>query len=266
MAMRLIDRPGVELEAVGHKGLSATASAALHAAVILACVWVLQVSTDDIAPQVAALIPERITWISNPSNGGGRDGGGERAIVPPRRARAAGAETISVPAAPQASTDATIEPPQEVSTLPAKPMGDAMQIVPGAIETDGPSAGSGNSGIGKGPGNDSGGLGERPGRGFGEGTTPFGPGVTMPTLIERVSPKYTPDAMRARVQGSVWIECVVQTDGTVGDARIMRSLDRRFGLDEEAIAAAKRWRFRPGRLNGQPVPVVITIELVFSVR
>ena len=88
----------------------------------------------------------------------------------------------------------------------------------------------------------------------------------MPTLIERVAPKYTVDAMQARIQGSVWIECVVQTDGTVGDARVTRSLDRRFGLDEEAIAAAKRWRFRPGLLNGKPVPVIISIELMFSVR
>jgi outer membrane biosynthesis protein TonB len=37
-------------------------------------------------------------------------------------------------------------------------------------------------------------------------------------------------------------------------------------LDEEAIAAAKRWRFRPGTLKGQPVPVIVSIELTFSVR
>jgi protein TonB len=266
MAMKLIDRPGLELESLGHKGLSATASAALHAAVILTCVWVFQISSDEVASQVAALIPDRITWISNPSDGGGRDGGGERAIVPPRRARAVGAETISVPAAPQASTDTTIEPPQEISTLPARPMGDATQVLAGAINNDGASAGPGNVGAGDTPAPGNGNLGAQPSDGAGPGITRGGPGVTMPTLIERVSPKYTPDAMRARVQGSVWIECVVQTDGTVGDVRVMRSLDRRFGLDEEAIAAAKRWRFRPGRLNGQPVPVVITIELVFSVR
>jgi TonB family protein len=267
MAMHLIDRPGFHHQTIGHRGLSSTASAALHAVVILTAVWALRASTKpEIATQVASLIPDRITWIVEKDAGGGRDGGGERAIAPPRRARAVGADTISVPATPPASVDATIEPPPETSALPAKPMGDTMQIVPGAIETDGPSTGSGHSGIGKGPGNDNGGLGEKPGRGFGEGATPYGPGVTMPTLIERVAPRYTPDAMRARIQGSVWIECVVQADGTVGDARVMRSLDRRFGLDDEAIAAAKRWRFRPGRLNGQPVPVVITIELMFSVR
>jgi len=66
----------------------------------------------------------------------------------------------------------------------------------------------------------------------------------MPTLIEQVRPGYTADAMRARVQGSVWVECVVNVDGTVSEARILRSLDRRFGLDEEALKAAKRWLVR----------------------
>lgn len=141
-----------------------------------------------------------------------------------------------------------------------------MQIIPGAIETRGTSAGPGDTGVGTRLGREPGGLGERPGSGFGDGTTPYGPGVTMPALVERVPPKYTADAMRARIQGSVWIECVVQADGTVGNARIMQSLDRRFGLDEEAMAAAKRWRFRPGTLHGKPVPVIVTIELMFSVR
>jgi periplasmic protein TonB len=58
----------------------------------------------------------------------------------------------------------------------------------------------------------------------------------------------------------------VLPDGTVGDARIIRSLDQRFGLDQEAIAAAKKWRFRPGLLNGKPVPVIVTIELSFMLR
>jgi protein TonB len=81
-----------------------------------------------------------------------------------------------------------------------------------------------------------------------------------------VKPRYTDDAMRLRIQGSVWVECVVLPDGTVGDLRVMRSLDSRFGLDDEAIAAAKKWRFRPGTLNGKPVPVVVSIELMFSLR
>jgi TonB family protein len=58
---------------------------------------------------------------------------------------------------------------------------------------------------------------------------------------------------------------VVTVDGTVTDVRIVRSLDGRLGLDEEAVKAARQWRFRPGLLNGQPVAVRITIELSFSI-
>jgi outer membrane biosynthesis protein TonB len=47
---------------------------------------------------------------------------------------------------------------------------------------------------------------------------------------------------------------------------VVRSLDNTFGLDQEAIKAAKQWRFRPGTRLGEPVPVLITIELAFTLR
>lgn len=72
--------------------------------------------------------------------------------------------------------------------------------------------------------------------------------------------------MRAKVQGVVLLECVVQTDGSVGDVRILKSLDKVFGLDEEAIKAARQWRFVPRRRFGKPVPVLVTIELGFVLR
>jgi protein TonB len=70
--------------------------------------------------------------------------------------------------------------------------------------------------------------------------------------------------MRAKIQGVVLIECVVNRDGTVSDVRVIRSLDTNYGLDEEAIKAAKGWRFEPGTQNGEPVPVLISIELTFT--
>jgi len=72
--------------------------------------------------------------------------------------------------------------------------------------------------------------------------------------------------MRAKVQGTVLLECVVRPDGTVGDVQLMRSLDPTFGLDQQAIAAAKKWRFVPGTRLGEPVPVLVTIELTFTLR
>ena len=76
----------------------------------------------------------------------------------------------------------------------------------------------------------------------------------------------TSDAMRAKVQGVVVLECVVRPDGSVGDVQIVRSLDSTFGLDQEAIKAAKQWRFQPGSRMGEPVPVLISIELTFTLR
>jgi protein TonB len=79
-------------------------------------------------------------------------------------------------------------------------------------------------------------------------------------------PRYTSDAMRARLQGSVLVECVVQLSGICTNARVLRSLDPVFGLDQEAIKAAQEWRFLPGTRLGQPVPVIVTIELDFVLR
>jgi TonB family protein len=72
--------------------------------------------------------------------------------------------------------------------------------------------------------------------------------------------------MRAKVQGVVHLEGVVLPDGTVGDVRVTRSLDRVFGLDEEAIKAARRFRFAPGTRFGEPVAVLVSFEIEFTLR
>jgi TonB family protein len=93
-----------------------------------------------------------------------------------------------------------------------------------------------------------------------------GNGVTPPQVVRRVDTKYTDAARRAKVQGTVVVECVVNTDGTVGSVRVVRSLDTVYGLDEEALKAAKQWRFTPGTRMSVPVPVLISLEMTFSLR
>ena len=58
----------------------------------------------------------------------------------------------------------------------------------------------------------------------------------------------------------------MQPSGVCTDARVIRSLDPKFGLDQEAVKAAGQWRFRPGTWFGQPVPVLVTIEITFTLR
>ena len=90
-----------------------------------------------------------------------------------------------------------------------------------------------------------------------------GNGVTFPTLLRHEQPVYTEAARRARAEGVVVLEVVVRTDGTVGDVRYSRSLDSIHGLDENAVAAAKRWLFKPGLREGKPVATIVTLELEF---
>jgi TonB family protein len=93
-----------------------------------------------------------------------------------------------------------------------------------------------------------------------------GAGVSAPKITKEVRPRYTKAAMDAGIQGGVMLEAVVREDGTVGEVRVKTSLDKQFGLDEEAVKAVKDWRFEAGRKDGVAVPVMVEIELKFSVR
>jgi protein TonB len=89
-------------------------------------------------------------------------------------------------------------------------------------------------------------------------------GVKAPSIVREVKPKYTADAMRRQVQGSVEVDAVILADGTVGDVTVKRSLDPE--LDEEAVKATKQWRFRPGTKDGAAVAVQVFIELTFRLK
>jgi protein TonB len=93
-----------------------------------------------------------------------------------------------------------------------------------------------------------------------------GSGVALPTLVKDVKPSYTPQAIAAGIQGSVLLSVVVLADGTIGDVTVIRSLDTQYGLDAQAVSAAKQWLFNPGRKDGVAVAVRLTIEMTFSLR
>jgi len=66
-----------------------------------------------------------------------------------------------------------------------------------------------------------------------------------------------------KIQGAVMLEAVIESDGTVGEVRVTRSLDRKFGLDDAAVNSLKEYRFTPGPKDGIPVPVLVSIEVSF---
>ena len=97
-----------------------------------------------------------------------------------------------------------------------------------------------------------------------EGVFRVGGGVTAPKLITQVDPEYSDAAREALTQGTVVVQAVVQPDGTMSVARILRSLNPE--LDQNALRAMQEWRFEPGTFRGEPVPVEIDVEVNFKLR
>lgn len=269
--LHLTDQPAGDPYGVERRqGIGALASGTSHAVVASLIFLVMQFApAREEATQRIAFDSTRVIWIPNPApDGGGNTGGGHQSIQPARPAQHIGEQRITIPTATaQPSADVKNDPPIEPLAITARPMSHGNQTLAGTVASDstsaalGPNAGPGGDGNGAATG-----IGSRGSRGFGDGVTPGGPGVTTPVVIHQVKPQYTADAMRAKMQGSVWLECIVLPDGSVGDVRVTRSLDQRFGLDHEAIAAAKQWRFKPGLANGKPVAVAVSIELTFTLR
>jgi periplasmic protein TonB len=223
-----------------------------------------------------AILPDKLpdfVFLDQPGPGGGGGGGGNKSPEPPKQK-----PKIETPAPKPPAP--TLEPPK-IETPPPPPAVVAPvettptpEPAPAVIASNQPSTSQGTGtnggagtgrGSGIGPGQGSG-IGPGTGGGFGGGAYQPGNGVTSPTVVREVKPQYTAEAMRAKVQGTVWLQCVVMPDGSVGSVQITKSLDSTFGLDQEAIKAAKQWRFRPGMLKGEPVPVLVTIELTFTLR
>jgi periplasmic protein TonB len=254
------------------------ASAIAHGALL--CLIALRSSGgEELGPPepVADAPSQQIVWLSEAGPGGGGGGGGSRSPQPASQARIPGRDALTVPVAPSPSQTVTEEiKPDAVQTLeiPARSLAAADLEINGVLETAppgmsrgsgaGPGAGSGKgSGIGSG---DGAGLGDGHGRGTGGGIYQPGNDVTLPTPVYRAEPRYTTAAMRARIQGAVRVECVVDINGVCSRPRLIRSLDSTYGLDEQALLAAARWKFLPGTRFGEPVPVVITIELGFTIH
>ena len=88
-------------------------------------------------------------------------------------------------------------------------------------------------------------------------------GVTAPVKIKDVRPIYTDLALRAGIQGTVVIEAIINTDGQVINARVLRSIPL---LDQAALEAVRQWAFMAGRLNGVPVAIIMTVTVTFNLQ
>lgn len=263
--------------------VSLAAHAAMAALVVIGTRATRASPQDTPRPSDAANI--RLVWLITPGPTGGGGSGGNGMKEPPRRAELPGHDARTVPAKasrkPQVSRlSASLAPPDREPApqidIPVETLALGTQVLPGAMAAP-PAAPTRSQGPGKDGGagtNAGGGDGPGRGRGFGDGLEAgmdggvYGPGadVTMPIELRKGLAQYTTEAMRARAQGAITVECVVQTNGVCTNIRVVHAFNPTFGLDQEAVKAAAQWRFRPGMRRGQPVPVRVTMEIAFALR
>jgi serine/threonine-protein kinase len=154
-------------------------------------------------------------------------------------------------------------PPVKTTETPQNSSGSAP-----ALSTNDPWAkyaggsnpsGSGNAADNSGGGNSQGNAG--PGNGMQGQVFHIGAGVTSPVVIAKVEPKYSQEARSFRASGTSVLSAVVDERGIISNIQVVRAVG--YGLDQQAIAALKNWRFQPGFRNGAPVRVQITVGVSF---
>ena len=91
----------------------------------------------------------------------------------------------------------------------------------------------------------------------------IGGDIKQPMKIRDVRPVYPDDAMAAKVMGVVIVEAIIDPDGTIADARIVRSVPM---LDDAALSAVRQWKFTTTLLNGEPAAVIMTVTVNFTLQ
>ena len=219
-----------------------------------------------IAPDLA---PYKPTVKKDPMGGGG--GGGDRSPTPPSKGKLPKlADKQFVPPMavvhnpdPKLVMEPTliIQPDANIPKVNMDVLGDPL--AKSGIASNGPGSGGG---IGYGPG---GGVGSGRGPGFGPGSGGnmgggvyrIGGGVSPPSVVFKVEPEYSEEARKAKFQGTVVLTIVVDEKGNPRDLKVFRPLG--LGLDQKAIEAVEKWRFKPGMKDGKPVAVMATVEVNF---
>jgi len=252
---------------------SALLSGLIHAAAIVLIVAATRMSPPPAAPQsTVSYVTIDVGRYLPPvrSTGGGGGGAGDLTRASRGRLPRLAARQFTPPAVvvtnlhPVLAIEPTLVAPPDIA-LPAIPLpnyGDPNGV-------SGPLSGGRGTNGGIGDGRD-GGVGDRRGPGYGNdgdygGVSGAGGSIhgtiTPPILLVKIEPEYSDDARRAKLQGTVLLSIEVDTRGEVHNISVKQSLG--LGLDEKAMEAVSRWKFRPGTIDGKPAVIAALVEVNF---
>jgi TonB family protein len=259
-----------------HKGTAGISSLVLHmGAVALLITLGTNETVQQTAKQAVSLIaPDIAPYVEAPPKKdmmGGGGGGGSRNPLPASQGKLPKiAKRQFTPPTAEINNPApklVMEP-----TIVVQPNAQLPQInsqnyglptgVPGPPSSGTGSGGGIGSGSGGGVGSGSGiGYGPGSGMGTGGGVYKIGGGVSAPVPIFKPEPEYSEEARKAKFQGAVLLAIVILPDGSTTNIRVIRPLG--LGLDEKAIEAVQKWRFRPSMKDGRAVAVTANVEVNF---
>ena len=256
----------------GNESKAGVFSLVFHVSVIALLLWLgslkpVQKAIQEVIPLFAPDLKPYISQAKKDKSGGGGGGGARspldaskgklpkpdrKQFTPPR------VDPLDNPKLPMTPT--VIAPP-DVPNITAANYGDPLGRL--GVPSNGTGLGGGiGSGAGGGVGSGKGpGVGPGSGGGFGGGAYRIGGGVTAPTVLVKVEPEYSEEARKAKWQGTVILSLVVDENGNAQGIKVTKSLG--LGLDQKAIEAVQKWRFKPGMKDGKAVPVMASIEVNF---
>jgi TonB family protein len=236
----------------------ALTSLAIHVSAI--ALLLLIASIPKVRDSVTRL-PDRVVPLLAPRLRA-ESGGGQRNPLPASRGQAPPRAVTKVFVQPMAVRIDNPKLPVQQALLEAPEFNIAAPDIGDPLGKLGPLSGGpgGPSGIGIGIGV---GIGKGPGPGQGTDAPSYRSlGITEePKLLHAEEPEYSEEARKARYQGSVILAIDVDANGKVTNIRVMRSLG--LGLDEKAIAAVQKWKFRPAMASGRPVTAPAQVQVTF---
>jgi TonB family protein len=204
---------------------------------------------------------------SNPAHGGGS--GGSHSLIDPITGRTP--PHVDIPLTPPQvplienpllAAQPAISVPPDVK-LPDNPTLQNLGVLNSRNSTQVSFGPGGPAGIGNGPGNGDGpGHGPGYGPGYDGGTyTPGVGGVSKPTVLFAPIAEFSDEARRQKYQGVCIVSIIVDAHGNPQSPRVTRSLG--MGLDEKALEAVRKYRFKPAMKDGKPVASYVSVEIDF---
>ena len=97
------------------------------------------------------------------------------------------------------------------------------------------------------------------------GVRKIGGSVSAPVLVYSAEPEFTEEARKEKVAGDILVNCIVDENGFPRNVYVVRGIDKNLGLNEKAIEAVQKYRFKPAMENGKPVPVELNVQVNFQI-